>query len=62
MSALNGLKFVSAKRPQNFAPTVQCCNELSNQLFEQIELARNMGDGKLYVPSRVRSVNVVLTP
>lgn len=56
MSALNGLKFVSAKRPQNVAPIVQRRNKLSNQLFEQIELARNMGEGKLYAPLRVRSV------
>ena len=56
MSALNGLKFVSAKRPQNAAPIVQRRNKLSNQLFEQIELARNMGEGKLYAPLRVRSV------
>jgi hypothetical protein len=56
MSALNGLKFVSAKRPQNAAPIVQRRNKLSNQLFEQIELARSMGEGKLYAPLRVRSV------
>jgi hypothetical protein len=56
MSALNGLKFVSAKRPQNAAPIVQRRNKLSNQLFEQIELARNMGEGKLYAPLRMRSV------
>jgi hypothetical protein len=56
MSALNGLKFVSAKRPQNTAPIVQRRNKLSNQLFEQIELARSMGEGKLYAPLRMRSV------
>jgi hypothetical protein len=56
MSALNGMKFVSAKRPQNAAPIVQRRNKLSNQLFEQIELARNMGEGKPYAPLRVRSV------
>jgi hypothetical protein len=56
MSALNGLKFVSAKRPQNVAPIVQRRNKLSNQLHEQIELARNMGEGKLYAPLRMRSV------
>jgi hypothetical protein len=56
MSALNGLKFVSAKRPQNAAPIVQRRNKLSNQLFEQIELARCQADGKLYAPLRARSV------
>jgi hypothetical protein len=61
MSALNGLKFVSAKRPQNAAPIVQRRNKLSNQLFEQIELARNMGEGKPYAPLRVRSVKDTYT-
>ena len=56
MSALNGLKFVSAKRPQSAPPIVQRRAKLSNQLFEQIELARNMGEGKLYAPVRVRTV------
>jgi hypothetical protein len=56
MSALNGLKFVSAKRPQNAAPIVQRRNKLSNQLHEQIELARCQADGKTYAPSRLRSI------
>ncbi len=56
MSALNGLKFVSAKRPQNVAPIVQRRNKLSNKLFEQMELARNLGEGKVYAPTCMRSV------
>ena len=40
MSALNTLKFVVAKRPQSASPIVQRRNKLSNQLWEQIELAR----------------------
>lgn len=56
MSALNTLKFVNAKRPQSAPPVVQRRNKLSNQLHEQIELARNMGEGKLYAPLRMRSV------
>lgn len=56
MSALNGLKFVSVKRPQSVAPIVQRRNKLSNQLFEQMELARNLGEGKVYAPIRMRSV------
>ena len=40
MSALNSLKLVTAKRPQNLAPIVQRRNKLSNQLFEQIQLAQ----------------------
>jgi len=56
MSAFNTLKLVSAKRPQNAAPIVQRRIKLSNQLFEQMELARNLGEGKVYAPMRVRSV------
>jgi hypothetical protein len=61
MSALNGLKFVSAKRPQNLAPIVQRRNKLSNQLWEQMELARAFGEGKTYAPTRLRSVKDKLT-
>lgn len=56
MSALNTLKLVSAKRPQTAAPIVLRRNKLSNQLHEQIELARCQADGKTYAPTRVRSV------
>jgi hypothetical protein len=56
MSALNTLKLVSAKRPQSAPPIVLRRNKLSNQLFEQIELARCVLDGKTYAPTRVRSV------
>ena len=52
MSALSGLKFVSAKRPQNVAPVVQRRNKLSNQLWEQMELARAFSEGKTYAPTR----------
>jgi hypothetical protein len=56
MSALSTLKLVSAKRPQTAAPIVLRRNKLSNQLHEQIELARCQADGKIYAPLRVRSV------
>ena len=56
MSALNSLKLVTAKRPQNVAPVVQRRNKLSNQLFEQIELAKCLADGKAYAPTRLRNV------
>lgn len=56
MSALNGLKFVSAKRPQSAPPIVQRRAKLSNQLHEQIELARCQADGKTYAPTRLRSI------
>jgi hypothetical protein len=56
MSALNTLKLVNAKRPQTALPIVLRRNKLSNQLFEQIELARCQADGKTYAPSRLRSI------
>jgi predicted nicotinamide N-methyase len=56
MSALNTLKLVTAKRPQNVAPVVQRRNKLSNQLFEQIELAKCLAEGKAYAPTRLRNV------
>ena len=56
MSALNSLKLVTAKRPQNLAPIVQRRNKLSNQLFEQIQLAQCLADGKNYAPSRLRTI------
>ena len=56
MSAFNGLKLVSAKRPQAATPIVQRRNKLSNQLWEQIELARASAEGKTYSPIRTRTV------
>jgi hypothetical protein len=56
MSVLNTLKFVSAKRPQSAPPIVQRRTKLSNQLHEQIELARCLAEGKTYAPIRLRSV------
>ena len=56
MSALTGLKLVAAKRPQAAAPTVQRRNKLSNQLFQQIELARCLSEGKTYAPMRLRNI------
>jgi hypothetical protein len=61
MSALNSLKFVSAKRPQNLAPIVQRRNKLSNQLWEQIELARASSEGKTFAPIRLRNIKDKLT-
>jgi hypothetical protein len=61
MSAFNGLKLVAAKRPQTASPTVQRRYKLSNQLWEQIELARASADGKTFAPIRLRSVKDKLT-
>ena len=56
MSAFNGLKLVTAKRPQLASPMVQRRNKLSSQLWEQIELARASAEGKTYAPLRMRIV------
>ena len=56
MSAFNGLKLVTAKRPQLASPMVQRRNKLSSQLWEQIELARASAEGKSYAPLRMRTV------
>ena len=56
MSAFNGLKLVAAKRPQSASPIVLRRNKLSNQLWEQMELARASAEGKTFAPVRLRSV------
>jgi hypothetical protein len=61
MSALTALKLVTAKRPQSASPLVQRRNKLSNQLWEQIELARASAEGKTYAPTRLRTVKDKLT-
>ena len=61
MSALTGLKLVAAKRPQAAPPIVQRRNKLSNQLFQQIELARCLSEGKTYAPTRLRNIKDKLT-
>jgi hypothetical protein len=61
MSALAGLKLIAAKRPQTASPIQQRRNKLSNQLWEQIELARASSEGKTYAPLRLRNVKDKLT-
>jgi len=61
MSAFNGLKLVAAKRPQAATPIVQRRNKLSNQLWEQIELARASSEGKTFAPIRLRNIKDKLT-
>jgi hypothetical protein len=56
VSAFNGLKLVAAKRPQAATPVVQRRNKLSNQLWEQIELARAAAEGRTYAPIKLRNV------
>ena len=56
MSALNGLKLVSAKKPVQLAPVVQRRNKLSKQLWQQIQLAKALAEGKDYAPERTIAV------
>ncbi len=56
MSLLSQLKLVSAKRPTAL-PSIQIRrNKLSSKLFDQIELAKAMQEGRTYAPKRFRSV------
>lgn len=56
MSALNGLKFVSAKRP-NQIPEIQVRrNKMSNRLWSQIQLATALQKGENYTEKRFRTV------
>lgn len=56
MSALNSLKFVSAKRP-NQIPEIQVRrNKLSNRLWSQIQLATALQKGENYTEKRFRTV------
>jgi hypothetical protein len=56
MSALNSLKFVSAKRP-NQIPEIQVRrNKLSNRLWSQIQLATALQKGENYIEKRFRTV------
>jgi hypothetical protein len=61
MSAFNGLKLVAAKRSHTASPIVQRRNKLSNQLWEQIQLARADAEGKTFAPVRMRTVKDKLT-
>lgn len=56
MSALNSLKFVSAKRP-NQVPEIQVRRrKLSNALWSQIQLATALQKGESYTEKKFRTV------
>ncbi len=56
MSALNSLKFVSAKRP-NQIPEIQVRRyKMSNRLWSQIQLATALQKGENYTEKRFRTV------
>jgi hypothetical protein len=56
MSALANLKLVAAKRPMQLSPVVQRRNKVAKRLYEQIQLATAKQEGKLYAPSKLRTV------
>ena len=56
MSALANLKLVAAKRPMQLSPVVQRRNKVAKRLHEQIQLATAKQEGKLYAPSKLRTV------
>jgi hypothetical protein len=56
MSALNSLKFVSAKRPTQLPEIQVRRNKLSNRLWSQIQLATALQKGENYTEKRFRTV------
>ena len=56
MSALNGLKLSTAKKPTHIPQIIFRRNKLSNKLWEQIQLAKNQIDGTSFVVKKFRSV------
>jgi hypothetical protein len=56
MSALNNLKFVTAKRPTQLTSIQVRRNKLSNRLFSQINLAKALQNGENYTEKKFRTV------
>ena len=56
MSALANLKLVAAKRSVQLSPVVQRRNKVAKRIYEQIELAKAKQDGKVYSPTRLRTI------
>jgi hypothetical protein len=56
MSALNGLKLTTAKKPTHIPQIVFRRNKLSNKLWEQIQLAKSHIDGTPFVVTKFKSV------
>ena len=56
MSALANLKLVAAKRPTQLSPVIQRRNKIALRISEQIEMAQAKLDGKLYAPTKQRTV------
>ena len=56
MSALNGLKLTTAKKPTHIPQIVFRRNKLSNKIWEQIQLAKSHIDGTPFVVTKFKSV------
>ena len=56
MSALNSLKFVTAKRPTQLTSIQIRRNKLSNRLWSQINLAKALQNGENYTEKKFRTV------
>jgi hypothetical protein len=56
MSALNNLKLVTAKRATTQTPTQLRRNKLCAKLFEQMQLAQAQSEGRVYAPTKFKTV------
>jgi len=56
MSALNTLKFVSAKKPTQLAPIEIRRRKLSSKLWSQIQLANALNNGESYTEKKFRTI------
>jgi superfamily I DNA and RNA helicase len=53
---LNGLKIVTAKRPSQMTPTQNRRLKLSKKIFEQLQLARALAEGKSYTVTKHKTI------
>jgi len=56
MSALNTLKFVSAKKPTQLSPIEIRRRKLSSKLWSQIQLANALNNGESYTEKKFRTL------
>lgn len=56
MTALANLKFVIAKRAATQSPIQQRRNKLCAKLFEQMQLAKAQSEGRVFAPTKFKSV------
>jgi hypothetical protein len=61
MSTLASLKLVSAQKPISITPTINRRNNLSTQLFHQIELAKALSENRQYTPTTQKVIKDKIT-